>query len=74
MELAEKLRNRVKSLKSGSPEELKHIIEDEVRAFVSKSNINRQEKEWYIEAYSDILSQPMFYWSIYKIISQFVRE
>jgi len=74
VELAEKLRNKVKSLKSTSPEELKHVIEDEVGAFVSESSIDQQEKEWYIKAYSDILSQPMFYWSIYKIISQFVRK
>jgi len=74
VELAEKLKNKVKSLKNDSPEELKRIIEDEVKAFVSKSNIDQQEKKWYIEAYSNILSQPMFYWSIYKIISQFVRD
>jgi len=74
VELAEKLRDRVKWLKKDSLEELKHIIQNEVRAFVSKSNINQQEKEWYIEAYSDILSQPMFYWSIYKVISQFARD
>ena len=74
VELAERLREKLRTFRKGSLEELNDIVRDKVEAFVNESNVSQQEKEWYIETYTDILSQPMFYWSIPKIISEFVKE
>lgn len=74
VELAEELREGIRRRDEESIGEIRPLVRKKVEAFVARSNLTEEEKRSYIELYSEVLSQPEIYWSVYKIISQFTKE
>mgnify|MGYP000064706959 CR=1 FL=1 len=77
VELIEALREKVRWLKGKrgkiSPEDLKSLVRRHVEMFIAKAKLANEEREKYIELYCEVLAQPELYWSIPKIIDEYMK-
>ena len=77
VELIEALREKVRGLKGKrgkiSPEDLESLVRRHVEMFIAKAELANEEREKYIELYCEVLAQPELYWSIPKIIDEYMK-
>ena len=76
IELAEELRERIRQLADVDHEKLRGIVRKKVENFVRDKaiRIDEEKRKEYIEVYSEVLAQPEFYYSVPKLITEFVKE
>jgi len=76
IELAEELRERVKQLGGVDYEELRDIARRKAEDFVRDKGawLDEERRKEYVEVYSEVLAQPELYYSVPKLIAEFVRE
>jgi hypothetical protein len=76
IELAEELRERVKQLGGVDYEKLRDIARRKAEDFVrdKSAELDEEKRKEYVEVYSEVLAQPELYYSIPKLIAEFLRE
>jgi hypothetical protein len=75
IELAEELRERIRQLGDVCHEKLRDIVQRKVEDFIRDkgAGLDEEKRREYIEVYSEVLVQPEFYYSVPRLITEFVR-
>jgi len=76
IEIAERLREKRRQLGNIDDEKFESSVREEVWDFIRDKGAGLDEKtrREYIEVYSKVLVQPGFYYSVPKLITEFVRD